>query len=196
MTIERRNVGERLSDLVIYQPPPGGRLIYLAGQVAEDKDADITEQTRSVLRQIDRLLAEAGSHKTRVGSARRNAGARDRRGEARESQVPDRDSGRCCRRLMQRIDAMTSPAALKPVAPENDAKAREVKPASHAATLLITRTMFDQWMVPCFAPADFIPVRGEGSRVWDQQGRMYIDFASGVAVTALGHCHPAMIRAL
>jgi len=91
---------------------------------------------------------------------------------------------------------MTSPAALKTVAPENDAKAREVKPASHAATLLITRTMFDQWMVPCFAPADFIPVRGEGSRVWDQQGRMYIDFASGVAVTALGHCHPAMIRAL
>jgi len=69
MTIERRNVGERLSDLVIYQPPPGGRLIYLAGQVAEDKDADITEQTRSVLRQIDRLLAEAGSHKTRLLSA-------------------------------------------------------------------------------------------------------------------------------
>ena len=29
-------------------------------------------------------------------------------------------------------------------------------------------------------------VRGEGSRVWDQQGKMYIDFASGVAVTALG----------
>ncbi len=42
----------------------------------------------------------------------------------------------------------------------------------------------------------FIPVRGEGSRVWDQDGRMYIDFASGVAVTALGHCHPALVRAL
>jgi succinylornithine aminotransferase len=51
-------------------------------------------------------------------------------------------------------------------------------------------------MVPCFAPASFVPVRGEGSRLWDQSGRMYIDFASGVAVTALGHCHPAMIRAL
>jgi acetylornithine/N-succinyldiaminopimelate aminotransferase len=51
-------------------------------------------------------------------------------------------------------------------------------------------------MVPCYAPAPFVPVRGEGSRVWDQEGRMYIDFASGVAVTALGHCHPAMIRAL
>ncbi|MBK7334317.1 MAG: aspartate aminotransferase family protein [Betaproteobacteria bacterium] len=60
----------------------------------------------------------------------------------------------------------------------------------------VTREMFDRLMVPCYAPASFVPVRGEGSRVWDQQGRMYIDFASGVAVTALGHCHPAMVRAL
>ena len=58
MTIERRNVGKRLSDLVIYAPPPGGRLVYLAGQVAEDPSADITAQTRSVLKQIDRLLAD------------------------------------------------------------------------------------------------------------------------------------------
>ncbi|MEO8537488.1 MAG: RidA family protein [Betaproteobacteria bacterium] len=66
MTIERRNVGKRLSDLVIYAPPPGGRLVYLAGQVAEDPKADITEQVRSVLRQIDRLLDEASSDKTRI----------------------------------------------------------------------------------------------------------------------------------
>src|SRR5438445_3758166 len=68
-------------------------------------------------------------------------------------------------------------------------------PRGHAE-LPVTRETFDQVMVPCFAPAPFIPVRGEGSRVWDQAGRMYIDFASGVAVTALGHAHPAMIRAL
>ncbi len=74
---------------------------------------------------------------------------------------------------------------------------RDAMPASsHAATLPVTRATFDQVMVPCFAPAPFIPVRGEGSRVWDQNGRMYIDFASGVAVTALGHCHPAMVRAI
>lgn len=36
MTIERRNVGPRLSDLVIYAPPPSGPLLYLAGQVGED----------------------------------------------------------------------------------------------------------------------------------------------------------------
>ncbi len=64
----------------------------------------------------------------------------------------------------------------------------------NAATMPVTRAMFDQWMVPCYAPAPFVPVRGEGSRVWDQDGRMYIDFASGVAVTALGHCHPALVQ--
>jgi len=69
MTIERRNVGPRLSDLVIYAPPPGGRLVYLAGQVAEDRNADITAQTRSVLAQIDRLLAEASTDKRHILSA-------------------------------------------------------------------------------------------------------------------------------
>jgi succinylornithine transaminase family protein len=89
--------------------------------------------------------------------------------------------------------------------PPNDAAAKAVIAAtarrdalapSSAATMPVARELFDQLMVPCFAPAPFIPVRGEGSRVWDQSGRMYIDFASGVAVTALGHCHPAMVRAL
>ncbi|MEO7133304.1 MAG: aminotransferase class III-fold pyridoxal phosphate-dependent enzyme, partial [Vicinamibacterales bacterium] len=69
-------------------------------------------------------------------------------------------------------------------------------PAVAAGKLPVTRAMFDQLMVPCYAPAPFIPARGEGSRVWDQEGRMYIDFAAGVAVTALGHCHPAMVKAL
>ncbi|VDZ67363.1 Succinylornithine transaminase [Klebsiella aerogenes] len=40
----------------------------------------------------------------------------------------------------------------------------------------ITRSNFDQWMMPVYAPAAFIPVRGEGSRLWDQQGKEYIDF--------------------
>jgi enamine deaminase RidA (YjgF/YER057c/UK114 family) len=69
MTIERRNVGKRLSDLVIYAPPPSGRLVYLAGQVAEDPHADIRGQTQSVLAQIDRLLAEAGTDKKHILSA-------------------------------------------------------------------------------------------------------------------------------
>jgi len=39
-------------------------------------------------------------------------------------------------------------------------------------------------------------VRGLGSRVWDAEGKEYIDFLSGIAVNALGHCHPAVVRAI
>jgi acetylornithine/N-succinyldiaminopimelate aminotransferase len=93
---------------------------------------------------------------------------------------------------------MNSPADVKAAAAAATAAParREPVPTSKAAAAPVTRATFDQLMVPCFAPAPFVPVRGEGSRVWDQDGRMYIDFGSGVAVTALGHCHPAMVRAL
>lgn len=60
----------------------------------------------------------------------------------------------------------------------------------------ITRENFDQWMMPVYAPAPFIPLRGEGSRLWDQQGKEYIDFAGGIAVNALGHAHPELREAL
>ena len=60
----------------------------------------------------------------------------------------------------------------------------------------VHRADFDQVMVPNYAPAGFIPVRGEGSRVWDQSGRELIDFAGGIAVNALGHVHPALVKAL
>jgi len=62
--------------------------------------------------------------------------------------------------------------------------------------LTVTRQTFDEVMVPVFAPAAFVPVRGEGSRVWDTEGRDYIDFAGGIAVTALGHSHPELLKVL
>lgn len=60
----------------------------------------------------------------------------------------------------------------------------------------VQRADFDQVMVPNYAPAAFIPVRGAGSRVWDQSGRELIDFAGGIAVNVLGHAHPALVKAL
>ncbi|GIU19675.1 acetylornithine aminotransferase [Shewanella sp. MBTL60-007] len=60
----------------------------------------------------------------------------------------------------------------------------------------LTRAQFDEVMVPNYAPSAVIPVRGEGSRVWDQEGKEYIDFAGGIAVNCLGHCHPALVSAL
>jgi enamine deaminase RidA (YjgF/YER057c/UK114 family) len=66
MTIQRRNVGKRLSGLVIHQP---SGTAYLAGQVADDPKADVTGQTEQVLAQIDDLLFEAGSDKSKILSA-------------------------------------------------------------------------------------------------------------------------------
>ncbi len=60
----------------------------------------------------------------------------------------------------------------------------------------VERADFDRVMVPNYAPAGFIPVRGLGSRVWDQGGRELIDLAGGIAVNGLGHCHPALVSAL
>ncbi|MSQ12186.1 MAG: aspartate aminotransferase family protein [Dehalococcoidia bacterium] len=39
-------------------------------------------------------------------------------------------------------------------------------------------------------------VRGEGTRVWDEHGREYLDFTAGWAVNSLGHCHPAVVKAI
>lgn len=63
-------------------------------------------------------------------------------------------------------------------------------------TFAVTRALFDEVMVPNYAPANLIPVRGQGSRVWDQQDKEYVDFAGGIAVNCLGHCHPALVNAL
>jgi acetylornithine/N-succinyldiaminopimelate aminotransferase len=60
----------------------------------------------------------------------------------------------------------------------------------------VTRQLFDEVMVPNYNPAAMVPVRGEGSRVWDQDEREFIDFAGGIAVNVLGHCHPALVAAL
>ncbi|WP_338573102.1 aspartate aminotransferase family protein [Erwinia billingiae] len=65
-----------------------------------------------------------------------------------------------------------------------------------ADKLAVTRATFDEVILPVYAPAQFVPVKGKGSRVWDQQGKEYIDFSGGIAVTALGHCHPVLVEAL
>lgn len=60
----------------------------------------------------------------------------------------------------------------------------------------VERQLFDEVMVPCYSPMQVIPVKGQGARLWDQDDREYIDFAGGIAVSCLGHCHPAMVSAL
>mgnify|MGYP002623555657 CR=1 FL=1 len=47
-----------------------------------------------------------------------------------------------------------------------------------------------------YAPAPLTLVRGQGARVWDEAGRSYLDFGTGIGVAALGHAHPALTRAV
>lgn len=61
MSIQRSHVGPRLSEMAVHNST-----IYLAGQVAADTTQDITGQTNQILASIDKLLAEAGSDKTRI----------------------------------------------------------------------------------------------------------------------------------
>lgn len=62
MTIERKNVSTRMSQIVIH-----GDTVYLAGQVAKNNSkGSVGEQTREILYQIESLLGEAGSDKTKL----------------------------------------------------------------------------------------------------------------------------------
>ncbi|MFC0179426.1 bifunctional succinylornithine transaminase/acetylornithine transaminase [Thorsellia kenyensis] len=64
------------------------------------------------------------------------------------------------------------------------------------ATLNVTRNDFEQWIVPTYSPADFIITHGQGSLVFDQNNNKYIDFAGGIAVNALGHAHPELVKTI
>lgn len=61
MTIQRLHVGSTLSEVAIHRGT-----VYLAGQVADDTTHNIDGQTREVLAHVDRLLAEAGSDKSKI----------------------------------------------------------------------------------------------------------------------------------
>ncbi|MEJ2177957.1 MAG: acetylornithine/succinyldiaminopimelate transaminase, partial [Gammaproteobacteria bacterium] len=61
---------------------------------------------------------------------------------------------------------------------------------------LIGRELYDRVMTPNYAPMTMIPERGEGARLWDTEGKEYLDFAAGIAVSALGHAHPELCRVL
>ena len=65
MAIERHDIGPRMSKAVVH-----GNTVYLAGIVADNpKDKSVTEQAKDIVGQIDRLLAKAGSDKSKLLSA-------------------------------------------------------------------------------------------------------------------------------
>jgi acetylornithine aminotransferase len=54
----------------------------------------------------------------------------------------------------------------------------------------------DKYIMKTYGRYPIVPVRGEGSRLWDADGKEYLDFLAGVAVNNLGHCHPRVVAAL
>jgi predicted acetylornithine/succinylornithine family transaminase len=63
-----------------------------------------------------------------------------------------------------------------------------------------TKTLLE-WSAKYHTPnygsrAPIVLVRGDGVRVWDSEGREYLDFGAGIAVTSLGHCHPRVTGAI
>ena len=58
------------------------------------------------------------------------------------------------------------------------------------------KSIYEDVMLPNYAPADFIPDRAQGSRVWDKNNKEYIDLGGGIAVNSLGHSNPILIKAL
>jgi acetylornithine aminotransferase/acetylornithine/N-succinyldiaminopimelate aminotransferase len=59
-----------------------------------------------------------------------------------------------------------------------------------------TADLYDAYVLKNYGPAPLTLVRGEGAHVWDDEGRRYLDFSTGIAVTAVGHSHPHWVAAV
>ncbi len=59
-----------------------------------------------------------------------------------------------------------------------------------------TADLYDAYVLKNYARAALTLVRGKGSVVWDDQGREFLDFTSGIAVSCLGHCHPHWVASV
>ncbi len=59
-----------------------------------------------------------------------------------------------------------------------------------------TADLYDAHVMKNYARAALTLTRGSGTRVWDDAGQSYLDFTSGIAVSALGHCHPHWVAAI
>ena len=61
---------------------------------------------------------------------------------------------------------------------------------------MTTADTFQQHVLPTYGRFPLVPVRGEGCRLWDDTGKSYLDFCTGIAVCSLGHCHPRVVAAI
>lgn len=61
---------------------------------------------------------------------------------------------------------------------------------------MTTPERYAQHVLPTYGRFPLVPVRGAGARLWDENGKSYLDFCMGIAVCSLGHCHPRLVEAI
>ncbi|MEQ1860564.1 MAG: aspartate aminotransferase family protein [Chthoniobacteraceae bacterium] len=59
-----------------------------------------------------------------------------------------------------------------------------------------TRELYDRYVIPTYGRFDLRFARGQGTEVWDEAGKRYLDFGAGIAVTSIGHCHPRVVATM
>jgi acetylornithine/N-succinyldiaminopimelate aminotransferase len=65
----------------------------------------------------------------------------------------------------------------------------------HMETTSQFKALDERYVMPAFS-RDMAIVKGEGSTVWDAEGKHYLDCVAGIAVCSTGHCHPAVVKAI
>lgn len=66
----------------------------------------------------------------------------------------------------------------------------------HSALTEKNIELYDKYVMKTYPKADILFTRGSGCHLWDGDGNEYLDFAAGIAVCSLGHCHPAVTKAI
>src|SRR5690606_20373663 len=88
------------------------------------------------------------------------------------------------RRCWRRRSTSASACSIPPPCTTDESSAMSEFVSTTGQLLALGR----DYQLPVYRPRELILERGRGSRVWDLDGRDYIDFAGGIAVCALGHC--------
>ncbi len=99
--------------------------------------------------------------------------------------VTRRDFTGCAHRSEVRCWPFQLPGAMHPAS-----SVRELDES------LSTHALFQQYVLPTYGRFPLCLARGRGSRVWDEDGKEYLDFGAGIAVCSLGHAHPRLTEAL
>ena len=77
------------------------------------------------------------------------------------------------------------------------ARGRNVRrPLKMQDSHISTRELYDRHVIATYGRFDLRLARGRGCEVWDEDGKRYLDFGAGIAVTSIGHAHPRVVRVL